>query len=81
MCITVYYAYQEISWKPGKMSKFRPIHYTIQIWTDFPKNEAKRKYFFLKKKIQNGRFFKMAVLQNHQFSKIFGENFTDQSLG
>ena len=51
------------------MLKFRPIHSTIQIWTDFHKNEAKKK-FFLKKKIQNGRFFKMAVFQNHQFSKI-----------
>ena len=43
-CITLYYAYQEISWKPGKMSKFRPIHSTIQIWTDFHKNEAKKKF-------------------------------------
>ena len=38
-------------------------------------------FFFLKKKIQNGRFFKMAVFQNRQFSKFFRENFTDWSLG
>ena len=80
-CITLYYAHQEISWKPGKTSKFRLIHSTIQIWTDFHKNEAKKKIFFLKKKIQNGRFFKMAVFQNRQFSKFFRENFTDRSLG
>ena len=30
---------------------------------------------------QNGRFFKMAVFQNRQFSKFFRENFTDRSLG
>jgi hypothetical protein len=41
-CITLYYAHQEISWKPGKTSKFRPIYSTIQIWTDFNKNEAKK---------------------------------------
>ena len=52
-CITLYYAYQEISWKPGKMSKFQPIHSTIQIWTEFHENEAKKKNFS-KKKIQNG---------------------------
>ena len=79
-CITLYYAQQEISWKPGKTSKFRPLHSTIQIWTDFHENEAK-KNFFLKKKIQNGRFFKIAIFQNRQFSKLFRENFTDWSLG
>ena len=26
-----------------KTSKFRPIHFTIQIWTDFHENEAKKK--------------------------------------
>ena len=51
-CITLYYAQQEISWKAGKTSKFQPIQSTIQIWTDFHKNEAKK--IFLKKKIQNG---------------------------
>ena len=35
----------------------------------------------LKKKIQNGRFFKMAIFQNRQFSKKIRENFTDWSLG
>ena len=39
-----------------------------------------KKYFFLKKKIQNGRFFKMAVFQNRQFLRFFQENFTDGSL-
>ena len=34
-CITFYYAQREISWRPGKTSKFRPIHSTIQIWTYF----------------------------------------------
>merc|ERR1712218_264335 len=57
------------------MSKFRPIHSTIQIWTDFHKNEAKKNFFFEEKK------FKMAVFQNRQVSKFFRENFTDQSLG
>ena len=33
------------------------------------------------KKIQNGRFSKMAIFQNSQFSKKFRENFTDSSLG
>ena len=28
-CITQYYAKQGIFWKPGKTSKFRPIHSTI----------------------------------------------------
>ena len=36
---------------------------------------------FLKKKIQNGRFFKIAVFQNRQFLKKNCENFTDWSLG
>ena len=35
---------------------------------------------FFKKKIQNGRFFEMAVFQNRQFSKIFCENFKDWFL-
>ena len=35
-----------------KKSKFRPIHFIIQIWTDSHENEAKKKFF--KKKIQNG---------------------------
>ena len=55
-----------------KTSKFGPIHSTIQIWTDFHENEAKtKKKKTLKKKIQNGQFFKMAVFQNRQFSKLF----------
>ena len=33
------------------------------------------------KKIQNGRFFKMAVFQNRHFSKIFYENFIDRIVG
>ena len=46
-CITLYYAQQKISWKPGKTSKFGPIHSTIQIWTDFHENEAKKGSSFL----------------------------------
>ena len=65
-CVTLYYAYQEISWKPGKTSKFGPIHSTIQIWTDFHENEAKKN---LKKRnskwpiFQNGRFSKSPILE------------------
>ena len=40
-----------------------------------------KNFFFFEKKIQNGRFSKMAIFQNHQLSKIFRENFTDSSLG
>ena len=70
-CITIYYAQQEISWKPGKTSKFGPIQSTIRIWTDFHESEEKN---------QNGRFFKMAVFQNRQFLYFFCENFTDWLL-
>ena len=66
-CITLYYAQQEISWKPGKTSKFRPIHSTIQIWTDFHKNEAKK--FFFEEKNSKWPFFKIANSQNF-FAKI-----------
>ena len=58
---------QEISWKPGKTSNFRPIHSTIQIWTDFHENEAKKKFFWWKK-------FKMADFSKWPF-------FTNWSLG
>ena len=50
------------------MSKFQPIHSTLQIWIDFHKIEAK-KNFFLKKKnskwpiFQNGRFSKSPILE------------------
>ena len=44
------------------------IHSTIQIWTDFYENEEK-KFFFSNKKIQNGRFFKIANSRNF-FAKI-----------
>ena len=37
--------------------------------TDFHGDQAKKIFFFFAKKIQNGRFFKMAVFQNSQFSK------------
>ena len=51
--------------------------------TDFHGDQAKKNFFFMQKKnlkwpiFQNGRFFKMAVFQNRQFSKFFCENFTD----
>ena len=53
--------------KPVKTSKFRPIHFTIQIWTDFNENEAK-KIFFKKKNskwpiFQNSRFSKWHILK------------------
>ena len=40
----------------------------------------KQKKIFLKKKIQNGWFFKLSVFQNLQFSKFFRKNFTDWYL-
>ena len=43
--------------------------------------EWSKKKKIKKKKIQNGRFSKMAIFQNRQFSKFFRENFTDSSLG
>ena len=78
-CITFYYAYQGICWKPGKTSKFWPIQSTIQICTDFHENEAKN--FFFKKKnskwsiFQNGRFSKSPILE------IFSRKFYSLVLG
>ena len=63
-CITFYYAYQENCWKPGKTSKLRPIQSTIQIWTDFNENEAKKNFFFEEKK------FKMADFSKWPFFKM-----------
>ena len=62
------------------MSKFRPIHSTMQIWTDFHENEAKKKFFFSKKK------FKMADSKKAHFSKspilkIFSQKFLRFVLG
>ena len=73
-CITLYYAQQGIFWKQGKTSKFRPIHSTIQIWTNFHENEAKKKFFFEEKKIKMADFskwpfFKIANSRNF-FTKI-----------
>ena len=50
-----------------------PFYHTNLDWF------SKKKFFF-EEKIENVRFFKMAVFQNHQFSKIFLKNFTDSSL-
>ena len=66
--------------KPGKTSKFQPIHSTIQIWTDFHENEAKKK-FLLKKKNS-----KWPIFQNRRFSKspileIFSRKFYRSVLG
>ena len=61
------------------MSKFQPIRSTIQIWTDFHENEAKK--FFFKKKdsklpiFQNGRFSKSPILE------IFSRKFDRLVLG
>ena len=57
-----------MSWKPGKTSKFQPIHSTIQIWTDFHENEAKKIFFFEEKNskwpiFQNGHFSKLPILK------------------
>ena len=46
------------------MSKFQPTHSTIQIWTDFHENEAKKNFFLEKKKS------KMAIFQKWPFFKI-----------
>ena len=46
------------------MSKFRPIHSTMQIWTDFHENEAKKNLFFEEKK------FKMADFSKWPFFNI-----------
>ena len=67
-CITQYYAQQGIFWKPGKTSKFRPIHSTTIILANFHGHEAKKNIFF-RKKNQNGRLkksssFKIANSQN-----------------
>ena len=68
-CITLYYAHQEISWKAGKTSKFQPIHSTIEIWTDFHKNEANFFFFFEENK------FKMANFSKWPFFKIANSQF------
>ena len=67
-CITQYYAYQGIFWKPEKTSKFQPIHSTMKIWTDFHENKAKKNLFFLKKNpkwpfFKNGHFSKSPILK------------------
>ena len=40
-----------------------------------------KKYFFLKRKIQNGRLEKTPIFQLRQFSIFFCENFMNWSLG
>ena len=52
-----------------KASKFRPIHSTIQIWTDFHENEAKKKENSKLRIFQNGHFSKSPIL------KIFSPKF------
>ena len=44
-----------------KTSKFRPIYFTIQFWTDFYENEAKKK--------SRKKNSKWPIFQNHRFSK------------
>ena len=53
-----------------------PFYHIICNWFSW----GSRKTNFCKKKIQNGRFFKMAIFQNRQFSNFFCENFMDCSL-
>ena len=55
------------------------VYHTNLDW--FSWEWSKKKIFFLNKKIQNGRFFKIAIFQNRQFSKFFRENFTNCSFG
>ena len=62
------------------MSKFQPIQSTIQIRTDFHKNEAKKKFFFEEKNS------KWPIFQNRRFSKspileIFSRKFHRSVLG
>ena len=49
-------------------SRFRPIHSTIQIWTGFHENEAK-KIFFFEEKNSKWPFFKIANSRDF-FAKI-----------
>ena len=67
-------AQQGISWKQGKTSKFQTIHSTVQIWTDFHENEAKKKKKMKKNQFKMSdfskwSFFKIANSQNF-FAKI-----------
>ena len=51
------------------MSIFRPIHSTVQIWTDFHENEAKKICFFEEKKFKMADFSRWPFFQNGRFSK------------
>ena len=60
-----------------------PSLFTIQIWTDFHENEAKK---FKMADFSKWPFFKMAVFQNGRFSKwpileIFSRKFHRSVLG
>ena len=55
------------------MSNFRPIHSTIQIWTDFHENEAKKNSKW--PIFQNGHFSKPPILE------IYLQNFHRLLLG
>ena len=53
-----------------KTSKFQPIHFTIQIWTDFHENEGKKDFFFKKKKIKMAYFSKWPFFKIDNSQKI-----------
>ena len=71
-CITFYYAQREISWRPGKTSKFRPIHSTIQIWTYFHESEANFFFFFGRKKFKMAKFSKWPFFKIPNFRSVHG---------
>ena len=70
---------KEFAGNQGKRQNFDPSILPYKFGLILKKMKPKKKN--LKKKIQNGRFFKMVVFENRQFSKFFRENFTDSSLG
>ena len=69
-CITQYYAYQGIFWKPEKTSKFQPIQ-NMKFWTDFYENEAKNFFYFFENKNPKWPFFKNGHFSKSPILKIF----------
>jgi hypothetical protein len=56
--------------KPGESSKFRPILDTQKTLPNFHGDEAKKKFFFWKKKIQNGRLKKLSFSKSPILKKF-----------
>ena len=61
---------KEFTGKQGRRQIFDLSILPYKFGLIFKKNKAKKKKN-LKKKTQNGRFFKIAIFQNRQFSKLF----------